>query len=716
MAARTATLWSTASDRQGQAAEKADRVEQEPPISRSSLDAPEDDRAARSRQRNNLAIGAPLTAAFIGGALIFESQADASELLSGDQDENAAAAAEAEPLISMEADDGGGNVNASLQTEPKTTASDVSGNVVEDLAPASVNDELTPTVVAEAQSASGQSVTGGATSEAQTGQDAIDAGSDVGLNFYSINVDDEGTENAEVTPYVEQEILSRNTIIGTPGDDVLEGTEGHDRIIGASGDDVIFGRGGNDLLSGNDGDDQLHGGTGSDQLFGGSGNDFLEGGQDDDLDLLNGGLGDDVFIVDGRNDLALEHEIDGGDDLQIVRDGYAEEKGTTAEGTTFVFGANIDDGKPLPDGAARDTQSMDPGIEHLTFQGNVDYDVFADDYDNRLTGNNGDNLIHAGGGNDILSGGAGNDQLLGGDGEDELSGGTGNDQLSGGDDDDVLRGGGGDDVLAGGLGLDELYGEAGNDSYVLGLNDVAIDSIFDHEGANRLVLEGVGDEAIEASLLGNDLYITADQAPVAVVSDYVGHETSLAGIDFGQGLKTVDSLLVDNPGLDAAVSEIEAKRAEAIANDPLRAHDDLSAPTQIDTDKNDREIGTDGDDWLSGLDGDDHLYGNAGDDILEGGSGGDHLKGGAGDDRYLFKAGDNGSADRIYDTEGQNFAELQGFGRDQPEAAVLADGQDLGVFADGDMVFIVKDFVGNEESFIGVQSGERFFETDDLLA
>lgn len=233
----------------------------------------------------------------------------------------------------------------------------------------------------------------------------------------------------------------------------------------------------------------------------------------------------------------MEHTGDLGEDLQIVRDGYAEEKGTTAEGTTFVFGANIDDRKAIPEGAAADIQSMHLGMEYLTFEGSVDYDAFVDDYNNRLTGNDGDNQLFEGGGDDILASGAGQDRLVGGDGSDDLDVGAGNDILDGGDDHDLLRGGAGDDQLRGGLGEDMLYGEAGDDSFILGLDDVAVNTIFDLEGANRLVLEGVTDEAIETSVFGDDLYVMADGLPVAMIKHYVGHEDSIADIDFGQGLE-----------------------------------------------------------------------------------------------------------------------------------------------------------------------------------
>ena len=177
----------------------------------------------------------------------------------------------------------------------------------------------------------------------------------------------------------------------------------------------------------------------------------------------------------------------------------------------------------------------------------------------------------------------------------------------------------------------------------------------------------------------------------------------------------MESLLVENPDLAAAITEIETKQAEAIANDPRFAHDDLTEPTWVGTNNGDyQSIHTDTDDWLSGLDGKDNLYGNAGNDILEGGGGQDNLYGGAGNDRYLFKAEDRGGVDFIQDVEGHNLAEIQGFGRHAPEATVF--GNDLRVSVDDTLLFAVKDFVGNEDAFVGVQAGERFYETDDLLA
>ena len=68
------------------------------------------------------------------------------------------------------------------------------------------------------------------------------------------------------------------TIVGTPGDDVIVGGDARDHILGRGGDDTICGRGGPDELEGNEGNDTLLGNDGNDDLRGGGGRDDLDGG------------------------------------------------------------------------------------------------------------------------------------------------------------------------------------------------------------------------------------------------------------------------------------------------------------------------------------------------------------------------------------------------------------------------------------------------------
>jgi Ca2+-binding RTX toxin-like protein len=90
------------------------------------------------------------------------------------------------------------------------------------------------------------------------------------------------------------------TIVGTPGDDVINGTNGNDVIVGLGGNDIINGGNGNDVICGNAGDDTINGGNGIDLLFGSFGNDTLNGGNGNDI--LSGDSGDDHLSGNNGDD------------------------------------------------------------------------------------------------------------------------------------------------------------------------------------------------------------------------------------------------------------------------------------------------------------------------------------------------------------------------------------------------------------------------------
>jgi len=84
-----------------------------------------------------------------------------------------------------------------------------------------------------------------------------------------------------------------NTILGTPGEDVLNGTFCDDRIVAFGSDDVLRGKGG---------EDRLRGGRGNDRLNGVETLGFPQ------ADVLNGGRGRaDVCVIDFL-DVALRCE------------------------------------------------------------------------------------------------------------------------------------------------------------------------------------------------------------------------------------------------------------------------------------------------------------------------------------------------------------------------------------------------------------------------
>jgi hypothetical protein len=156
----------------------------------------------------------------------------------------------------------------------------------------------------------------------------------------------------------------------------LRGTNGPDSLTGTSGSDTIYGFDGNDSLRGGDGGDRLVGGYGSDTLDGYN-HGFAE--QDNDVDTLVGGPGDDLFIVDNVGDVLSD-----------------------TSGRDTVYAHNID-------------WTLADGFENLTVNnGALEFTV-------RGIGNGGGNLIDGRSGWHVsLSGLGGNDTLLGSVQEDSL--------------------------------------------------------------------------------------------------------------------------------------------------------------------------------------------------------------------------------------------------------------------------------------------------------
>lgn len=217
--------------------------------------------------------------------------------------------------------------------------------------------------------------------------DIIDNCPSVSQDDNQFDGDQDGIGNA-----CEENTVTRCTIIGTEGDDIINGTAGNDVICGLGGDDRINGLGGDDLLLGGLGNDTLLGSGGNDRLIGGPGDDELSGHGDDDViigdagnDTLNGGFGDDV-LAGGRGADALDGDA----------------------GNDVLFGGRGDDVLSGGDGA--DTLSGEGGQDELA-------------------GEAGDDLLHGGFGADDLGGGRANDILIDVTSIDFARGGTGDDVI-----------------------------------------------------------------------------------------------------------------------------------------------------------------------------------------------------------------------------------------------------------------------------------------------
>ncbi len=103
-------------------------------------------------------------------------------------------------------------------------------------------------------------------------------------------------------------------ISGQGGDDCLNGQGGDDEVRGQGGDDVVNGGGGDDDVRGGAGDDELRGFGGDDTVQGGAGNDDVRGGNGEDL--VRGGGGEDTLNT--RDKFADEVRCGGGDDVALV--------------------------------------------------------------------------------------------------------------------------------------------------------------------------------------------------------------------------------------------------------------------------------------------------------------------------------------------------------------------------------------------------------------
>lgn len=113
---------------------------------------------------------------------------------------------------------------------------------------------------------------------------------------------------------------------GNAGNDTIHGAAGDDWVSGGKNDDVLYGDDGADIVNGNLGNDTVGGGIGNDVVRGGQGDDIVNGGAGDDFlsgdlgnDTLTGGAGADIFraFAGGGNDRVTDFNAAEGDRIQV---------------------------------------------------------------------------------------------------------------------------------------------------------------------------------------------------------------------------------------------------------------------------------------------------------------------------------------------------------------------------------------------------------------
>jgi len=547
-------------------------------------------------------------------------------------------------------------------------------------------------------------------------------------------------------------LVSVESVDGSAFDDVLTGNGDYNNLVGLDGNDVLSGGAFFDYLYGNAGNDYLDGGEGDDHLTGGIGNDVyvvdslgdviteaanegtdeirtglaafsletisnvetlvgtgisdqqLSGNGDDNridggegADVMAGGAGNDIYIVDNAGDSVAENDSEGTDEVR--------------SSVTFVIGANV---------------------ENLTLLGTAAINGTGNSVANALTGNGSANILDGGTGSDTMSGGKGDDTYVVDDSGDRAIEGNatgGNDLVNssvsftlganverltltgasvvngtGNSLANILIGNSAANILNGGSGADQMTGGLGNDIYIV---DNAADIITELAGegvdsvrtalswtlgANleTLLLTGAG--AVDATGNSSDNSLTGNSAANVlsglegrdVITGGVGNDSLYGGVgddtlnggagnDLLDGGGDLDTASYEGVAIGVTVSLATAAAQNTIGAgiDTLVGVENLTGTASaadhltgnsasnllIGLGGNDTLSGGGGDDTLNGSDGLDTEYGGSGSDALNGGAGNDKLDGGAGDD--LMRGGDgndlyfvDSSGDRV--REGSN--------------------------------------------------------------
>jgi Ca2+-binding RTX toxin-like protein len=401
---------------------------------------------------------------------------------------------------------------------------------------------------------------------------------------------------------------------GSPPGSTIVATEGNDSLTGTAGNDTIRGLGGDDTLNALAGNDSLSGGEGADLMIGGDGNDTLDGnwnGRFNDhetvADTMNGGAGDDEYLVDNTND---ELSDTGGIDSVRVAD------------MSWTLGA---------------------GFENLIIVNDWSesgYIGIGNDADNVMSLTYAAGRLEGRGGNDTLigaDGNAGSNRLFGGDGDDSLIGTGGSDTLDGGAGNDTLTGGG------------TLIGGAGADTFVLRRSFGAgpSDPIADFaSGVDKIQIDG--SRFAGTGPAGN--FAPGDERFYAAAGATGGHDAT----DRVVYNTTTGEVFYDDDGSGVGTAMLVALLPALTATDIVIVNGS-SGQVINGTAGNDTLSGGSGDDTINGLGGDDNLGGSIGNDRVDGGSGNDYLFGDRGADSLVGGDGndtldgwdDDGNADSM---------------------------------------------------------------------
>lgn len=492
---------------------------------------------------------------------------------------------------------------------------------------------------------------------------------------------------------------------GTTSNDSLTPTNPDPDLQTTYEDDLVYGFAGDDSLDGSSGYDTLHGDSGNDTLFGGNDHygqlDRLYGEDGDDTliatewhggDILEGGAGNDTYIVE-----VYENGFDPA--APTVKEAVGAGIDTVRSSSTWTLGANFEylnlEGDSAINGTGNTLNNFMTGnIANNTINGGGG--------DDQLIGYGGDDSIFGEAGNDLLYESYGNDTLVGGVGNDTYDvgyygeptirdlivenlnegtdtikayidytlganlenltllgssfGGTGNtldNTITGNESVNQLLGGVGNDTLFGNAGDDGLYGEEGNDVLIGGDGRDILGG-----GAGQDTLDGGFDDDRFFGGYGDDLLLGADGNDELYGGEGGPYDTGNDTLNGGSGSDTMnggdgnDLYIVDNSfdvvndafvtDIDTVNSSISFTLSNSLDNLTLTDSSAINGTGNIlkNTIKGNSASNTlnggDDNDTLTGGNGNDKLLGSNGNDVLGGDAGNDTFTGGSGNDKFLY--------------------------------------------------------------------------------
>jgi len=405
----------------------------------------------------------------------------------------------------------------------------------------------------------------------------------------------------------------------------LVGTSDGDVLVGTSDADVIEGMGGGDMLTGNDGDDILNGGSGADTMSGGTGYDtYIVDNVDDIVDEAESPIGG-IDRVESSVSFTTGATIE-----YLVLTGTAAINGTTLSQGTIIgnAAANTLDGGHMEGGDGDDTYIVNWSGDYVIEDnpdGGTDLVISPAYY--FILDLHVENITLVGSAIKATGNWAAN-TIIGNAETNELAGMGGNDYIDGGTGADMMWGGDGNDTFVVDNARDQIWGEVGVDTAYISVNfapnaysglenfiltgDAAI-SVTGNELANHITgnsaanrMDGGAGADTMAGGDGDDTYVIDTLQDRMIETANGGRDTVITGLHYELGENLENLILTGFENSDGTGNALDNRLT---GND---FHNRLEGRAG-----NDVLLGGLGSDTLVGGSGADEMRGGVGDDTYQ---------------------------------------------------------------------------------------------------